>query len=107
MNNPRSRNAFLPPSVTFAAALADAALIVTGNTSALHFAEAFDVPVVAAYSGSDLISQWEPRHTAHRLLGRAVPCSPCYGFECSNGLACMDIPAADLAEAGSELLCAR
>ena len=88
----------------FAAALCDAALIVTGNTSALHFAEAFGVPVVAVYSGSDPVSHWRPRGTAHRLLRREVTCSPCYRFDCPNDLVCMDLRAEDATAAGLALL---
>ncbi len=88
----------------YAALIAGAALVVTSNTSALHIADAFETPVLAAYSGTDLESQWRPRAAPHHLLRRPTPCSPCYLLDCPIGLPCLDIPGAEMADAGLALL---
>jgi ADP-heptose:LPS heptosyltransferase len=75
----------------FAAIVARAAVVVCGNTLPMHLADAVGAPVVALYSGTDQISQWEPRHAPARLLQRRVPCAPCYRFDCPIGLPCLDI----------------
>jgi ADP-heptose:LPS heptosyltransferase len=74
----------------FAALVARASAIVCGNTLPLHLAEATRTPLVALYSGTELISQWGPRFTPARVLQRATDCTPCYRFTCPIGLPCLD-----------------
>jgi ADP-heptose:LPS heptosyltransferase len=75
----------------FAALIGRATVVVCGNTLPMHLADAVGTPVVALYSGTDQISQWEPRHAPARMLQRRVPCAPCYRFDCPIGLPCLDI----------------
>jgi ADP-heptose:LPS heptosyltransferase len=75
----------------FAALIARASAVVCGNTLPLHLADATGTPVVALYSGTELISQWGPRFTPSRVLQRATDCAPCYRFTCPIGLPCLDI----------------
>jgi ADP-heptose:LPS heptosyltransferase len=75
----------------FAALVARASVVASGNTLPLHLADATRTPVVALYSGTDLISQWGPRFAPSRLLQRATECTPCYRFTCPIGLPCLDI----------------
>lgn len=89
---------------TYAALIADAALVVTSNTSALHLADACCMPVLVGYSGTELESQWAPRTAPHRLLRRSTPCSPCHLLECPIGLPCLDIPVDEMVTAGLDLL---
>lgn len=81
-----------------------ATLVMTNNTSALHFADALGTPVVVLYSGTDHESQWRPRRTPHRLLRRATGCSPCYAFTCPTQLECLDFSHEEVATAALELL---
>ena len=75
----------------FAALIAQASAVVCGNTLPLHLADATGTPVVALYSGTDLISQWRPRLVPSRVLQRATDCAPCYRFTCPIGLPCLDV----------------
>ena len=75
----------------FAALVARAAAVVCGNTLPLHLADATRTPVVALYSGTDMISQWGPRFAPSRVLRRATDCAPCYRFTCPIGLPCLDV----------------
>jgi ADP-heptose:LPS heptosyltransferase len=75
----------------FAALIARASAVVCGNTLPLHLADATGTPVVAVYSGTDLVSQWSPRSTLSRVLQRATDCAPCYRFTCPIGLPCLDV----------------
>jgi ADP-heptose:LPS heptosyltransferase len=92
----------------FAALLAHAALVVANNSSALHIADAFARPLVVTYSGTDLEEQWQPRRSPAALLGRPVPCAPCYAFDCplpeGDSMRCLDVPPAEVAEAALALL---
>ena len=81
-----------------------ATLSLTNNTSTMHIADACGTPSVVLYSGTELESQWRPRNAPHRLLRRAVPCSPCYAFTCPSGLECLDVPPEEVVRAGLELL---
>ncbi|HEY8520956.1 MAG TPA: glycosyltransferase family 9 protein [Gammaproteobacteria bacterium] len=90
-----------------AALIARARLVLTVNTSALHMADAFGVPVVALYSGTDLVSQWAPRRAPHALLRRATPCTPCYRFTCPFGMECLDVEPEAVAAAVTALLSKR
>lgn len=89
---------------TFAALVADARLVLTQNTAALHLADALAVPLLAMYSGTDLESQWTPRASRHRLLRRETACSPCYRFECPFEQVCLDFAPEHVAEVGLSLL---
>jgi ADP-heptose:LPS heptosyltransferase len=89
---------------TFAALIADARLVLTQNTAALHLADALAVPQLVLYSGTDLESQWAPRASAHRLLRRETGCSPCYRFECPFQHVCLDFTPEQVADAGLRLL---
>ena len=75
----------------FAALVARASAVVCGNTLPLHLADATRTPVVALYSGTELISQWGPRFAPSRVLQRATDCAPCYRFTCPIGLPCLDV----------------
>ncbi|WP_197050795.1 glycosyltransferase family 9 protein [Deinococcus sp. YIM 77859] len=89
---------------TFAALIAEARLVLTNNTSALHLADAVRTPVLVTYSGTDYESQWRPRRTPALLLRRPTPCHPCYAFQCPFHLECLDIAPEEVAEAGLALL---
>lgn len=82
----------------------NAELVLTNNTLTLHFADAFRTPALVLYSGTDLVSQWRPRVTRHRLLNRPTACTPCYGFVCPTSQECLDVPTEEIVAAGIELL---
>lgn len=92
-------------SVPELAALVAASHLVLANDSLpMHLADALQTPAVILYSGTELESQWAPRHGPHRLLRRPTPCSPCYAFTCPYNLNCLDFsPAVVVAEALSLL----
>ena len=90
--------------VELAAVIARSALVVCNNSGPLHLADAFRRPVVVLYSGTDHVTQWEPRSSPHRVLRRATGCSPCFGFECPYDLDCLDIGPGEVATACVELL---
>jgi ADP-heptose:LPS heptosyltransferase len=77
---------------------------LTNNTSTMHIADATQTPSVILYSGTEQESQWQPRHTPHRLLRRPTVCSPCYAFTCPYDLQCLDISPAEVVEAALDLL---
>ncbi len=70
----------------------------------MHMGDAFGVPMVILYSGTELEEQWRPRRAPTRLLRRPTPCSPCYAFECPYQMECLDIPPAEVAAAVRTLL---
>ncbi len=88
----------------FAALVAHARLVLCPNTGTLHLADAFGVPVVVPFSGTDLESQWAPRAAPARLLRRPTLCHPCYRFTCPIGLPCLDLAPDELVAAGLALL---
>jgi len=88
----------------FASLVAHSRVVLTGNTSAVHLADATGVPVVVPYSGTELESQWAPRSAPARLLVRPTSCSPCYTFTCPFDHECVDIPPEEIADAAVELM---
>ncbi len=101
----RAVNAIGRTSVRELAALVEGArLVLTNNTSALHFADALGTPVVVLYSGTDYESQWRARRVPNRLLRRPTTCSPCYAFTCPKHMECLDIPPQEIVAAALELL---
>ncbi|HEY8491697.1 MAG TPA: glycosyltransferase family 9 protein [Dehalococcoidia bacterium] len=87
-----------------AAIVRGAALVIGNNSAPMHLADAFRRPLVVTYSGTDREEQWRPRTAPAALLRRPTPCSPCYRFTCPYGLACLDIPPAEVACAALGLL---
>lgn len=59
--------------------IATAALVIGGDSVALHLAAAFGTPSVALF-GPTSPSQWAPRGKGHRTLYHPPPCSPCSRF---------------------------
>jgi ADP-heptose:LPS heptosyltransferase len=88
----------------FAAIIAAARLVIANNSSALHFADAFNRSMVILYSGTEYESQWRPRKGSARLLRRPTSCSPCYLFRCPYQLECLDIEPSEVVENVLELL---
>jgi ADP-heptose:LPS heptosyltransferase len=87
----------------FAALVARASAVVCGNTLPLHLADATRTPVVALYSGTDVITQWAPRFAPSRVLQRATDCAPCYRFTCPIGLPCLDVDPQEVVAVVEEL----
>lgn len=87
-----------------AAAIKRSSIVIACNSASLHIADAFEVPMVILYSGTETLSQWEPRYSAARLLRRETACSPCYIFRCPYHMECLDIPAEEVVDAAVELL---
>jgi lipopolysaccharide heptosyltransferase II len=87
-----------------AAVIRRSALVLANNSASLHIADAFQRPMVILYSGTEYITQWEPRVSPARLLRCEVPCSPCYQFRCPYQLECLDIPPKEVANTALELL---
>jgi ADP-heptose:LPS heptosyltransferase len=56
-----------------------AALVIGGDSVALHLAAAFGTPSVSLF-GPTPPSQWAPRGKVHRALYHPPPCSPCSRF---------------------------
>jgi ADP-heptose:LPS heptosyltransferase len=74
--------------LTFAALLARAAVLVTGDTMALHVAVAQDVPVVALF-GPTCDQEIDLYGRGEKLIGD-VPCRPCYRRSCDKTHTCME-----------------
>ena len=102
---PRSVHLGLDLTVPEFAALIDgASVVLCANSAALHLADAVGTPVVAAYAGTDLRSQWRPRHTASALRSLPVGCSPCYRITCPIENACLDITPEAMAAAALDVV---
>lgn len=88
----------------FAAVIARAQGVVCSHSAAMHFAEAFDRPVVALFSGTDLEQQWAPRTAPSRLLRVPTDCAPCHAFQCPYAHQCLDIDPAEVVDAVLRLI---
>jgi ADP-heptose:LPS heptosyltransferase len=86
------------------ALIARAKLVLTNNTSTMHIADATQTSNVVMFAGTELESQWQPRHSPSRLLRRPTPCSPCYAFTCPYNMECLDIPPEAVVEAALEVI---
>ena len=81
-----------------------ASLVIANNSGPMHFADAFQRPMVILYSGTELESQWQPRTAPTKLLRRPTDCSPCYGFCCPYQMECLDIPPSEVVTEALNLL---
>lgn len=87
-----------------AAIIEQASLTIAHNSVPMHIADAFGCPMVILYSGTDLVSQWMPRHAPARLLCHPVFCSPCYNYICPFDMKCLEIRPEEVAIAALEVL---
>ncbi len=86
----------------FAGLLAQAPLLISNNTGAVHVAAAVGTPVV------DLYALTNPQHTPwqvpSRVLSKDVPCKYCYKSQCPRGTnACLDVSVEAVVAAATEL----
>jgi ADP-heptose:LPS heptosyltransferase len=75
-----------------AALIRRAAFVIANNSASLHIADAFRKPMVVLYSGTDILEQWRPRFAPARVLNVPVRCAPCYQFDCTGSMECLEIP---------------
>lgn len=87
-----------------AALIRQASLTIAHNSAPMHIADVFECPMIILYSGTDLVSQWMPRHAPARLLCHPVFCSPCYNFICPFDMQCLDIRPEEVVIAALEML---
>ncbi len=88
---PKARSLIGTTLSEYAALIARATLVICNDSLAMHLADALNIPEIILFSGTEYESQWRPRTTRSRLLRRETACHPCFLFECSIGLACLDI----------------
>jgi len=87
-----------------AALIANAELMLSNNTSTMHIADATRTPSVIMFAGTELECQWQPRSGSTRLLRQPTECHPCYAFQCSYDLECLDIEPDEIVQSSLELL---
>ena len=67
---------------SFAAALERVDLVVSIESSPIHFASALGKPIVTLFGGTTLPKHWAPHRVIHRIVTRPVPCAPCFRISC-------------------------
>jgi ADP-heptose:LPS heptosyltransferase len=83
--------------------LAGAAVAVANNSGGAHLADAVGTPVVVLFAGTELVAQFRPRSGPSEVLGVPTACTPCRQFHCPFQLACLDVPAGEVADAALRL----
>ncbi len=76
-----------------AAVLQEADVLVGADSGPAHLAAAVGTAVIALFSGTNSVEQWQPRGRSVRVLRADVPCSPCHlkacpvaGHRCMRGV---------------------
>lgn len=87
-----------------AAIIQRASLTITNNSVSMHFADAFECPMIILHAETEVVSQWMPRNASVRLLSLPVSCSPCDHAECPYGINCLDLRPEEVANAALEVL---
>ncbi len=87
-----------------AALISGASLVVAMNSASLHIADAFQLPMVILYSGTEYLTEWEPRQSPAILLNRDVSCAPCRKFWCPYNKECLDFTPEEVLRAAVQLL---
>jgi ADP-heptose:LPS heptosyltransferase len=87
-----------------AAIIRRASLTIANNSVSMHFADAFECPMVILHSEADTVSPWMPRNASVRLLSRPASCLPCEQAECPSGINCLDVRPEEVAIAALEVL---
>jgi len=86
------------PISELAGLLADASVLVSGNTGPAHLAAAVGTPVVSLYAPTVPAVRWRPWRVEHVLLGdQAAPCRGCRARVCPvPGHPCLDVSVRDV-----------
>ncbi len=86
---------------TFGRIVADADVIVCGNTGAAHVAAAVGTPIVELFAPTIPAVRFRPWHVAHALLGdQEIGCRGCRARTCPYpGQPCLDVPLATVIDA--------
>jgi ADP-heptose:LPS heptosyltransferase len=89
-----------------ATVLADAHVLVAGNTGPAHVATAVGTPVISLYAPTVPAVRWRPWRVSHVLLGRQhIACAGCRARVCPvPGHPCLDVPPARVVEALDEVV---
>lgn len=80
--------------------LDEALILLTNDSGPMHIAAALGTPCVAIF-GPESPTHYAPLGEGHRIIYKALPCSPCLNpydgkmFVCPFGRACMDLISAD------------
>ena len=62
-----------------AAIIAQAALLISGDSGILHIGVGLGIPTVSLF-GPGIARKWAPQGPQHRVLNHQLPCSPCTRF---------------------------
>jgi ADP-heptose:LPS heptosyltransferase len=73
----------------YRAVVAQAAVVLSGDTVAMHVASAEGTPSVAVMSGIDYEGRWEPKSATHRSLTHTVACAPCFRSSGCDEMLCV------------------
>jgi ADP-heptose:LPS heptosyltransferase len=94
---------------TLAAVVAEAEVVVSGNTGPAHLAAAVGTPVVSLFAPTVPAACWRPWHVPHVLLGdQEIGCARCRARICPvPGHPCLGSVGVDAALAAVELLAPR
>ncbi|MCS7253226.1 MAG: glycosyltransferase family 9 protein [Armatimonadota bacterium] len=80
--------------------LDEALLVVTNDSGPMHIAAALGTPCIAIF-GPESPAHYAPIGAQHRIIYKALPCSPCLNpydgkmFACPFGIACMRLISVD------------
>jgi ADP-heptose:LPS heptosyltransferase len=90
----------------FAAVLEQVDLIISVESSPIHFASALGKPIVTLFGGTSLPQHWAPHGVPHRIVHREVECAPCFRLHCPlESVLCLEaIEVKDVIEASEDLL---
>lgn len=93
------------PWMEFRAVIAQAAIVLSVDTVAMHLAAAEGTPCVAVMTGIDAPKRWNPVAANMRVLTHPVSCAPCYRSRgCSEMLCVRGVDPSTLLDAAASFL---
>lgn len=69
-------------------------IVISIDSGPMHIASAIGKPIIALFSGQNLIENWAPLTEKYKIISKKLTCSPCFKSKCSNNL-CMKLITAD------------
>jgi ADP-heptose:LPS heptosyltransferase len=73
----------------FVSWIAEAKLLISVDSAAVHVAAAFEVPTVVLFCGINSMSEWRPHNPKAQVLMHPVSCAPCYRKKGCASMACI------------------
>jgi len=79
-------------------------LLICIDSGPMHIAAAVGTPIVALFSGQNLIKNWSPLSNDYKIISKKVKCSPCFKSDCQDNICMKAIDVEEVIDAAEKYI---